>query len=97
MTEALAQRVPPHLFSRVTSSDYMASLLPLPAGLLLAGPAGGGVRRPEVLLAGGLLVLAAFAPAVLPRHTRTLERLEDGDGPLLPVEPFVSPRVSAGP
>ena len=42
---ALAQRIPPHALSRVSSYDWMGSLALLPLGYLLAGPGGRGVRR----------------------------------------------------
>ena len=62
---ALAQRVPPHALSRVSSYDWMGSLALLPFGYLLAGPLGEEFGNVEVLVAGGVigfgLALLAFA------------------------------------
>ena len=74
---ALAERVPPHTLSRVSSYDWMGSLALLPVGLPARRPARRGARRrascsasaacsrPSVL-AGGLAV----------RENWTLRRLE---------------------
>ena len=73
---ALAERVPPHLLSRVSAYDWMGSLALAPAGYLLAGPLGGALGATEVLTLGasaGALVLAA---GLLVPETRTLRRLE---------------------
>ena len=69
---ALAQRIPPHLLSRVSAWDWMGSLALLPVGYLLAGPAGEAFGRVEVMAAGGLLGTAVMALALLPRSTREL-------------------------
>jgi MFS family permease len=55
---ALAQRIPPHALSRVSSYDWMGSLALLPLGYLLAGPIGEAVGAAEVLIVGGALGLA---------------------------------------
>ena len=44
---ALAERVPPHLLSRVSAYDWMVSLSLLPLGYLLAGPLGEALGAPE--------------------------------------------------
>ena len=44
---ALAQRVPPHMLSRVTAYDWMGSLALLPIGYVLAGPLGEALERPR--------------------------------------------------
>jgi predicted MFS family arabinose efflux permease len=71
---ALAQRIPPHLLSRVSAWDWMGSLALLPVGYLLAGPAAARLGAQEVMVAGGLLGSAVMALALLPRSTRRLER-----------------------
>ncbi len=76
---ALAHRVPPHLLSRVTSYDYMGSLLFLPLGYLLAGPAADALGAQEVLLGGSVLATVCLALGLLPRETRQLERIEPTD------------------
>jgi MFS family permease len=73
---ALAQRVPPHLLSRVSAWDWMGSLALLPAGYLLAGPLGAALGDVPVLIGGGLLGLLACAAGLLPYSTRTLRRLD---------------------
>ena len=73
---ALAERVPPHLLSRVSAYDWMGSLALLPLGYLLAGPAGEALGATEVLTFGaaaGALVLAA---GLLVRGLRDLRPLE---------------------
>jgi MFS family permease len=54
---ALAQRIPPHALSRVSSYDWMGSLALLPVGYLLAGPLGEAVGSVEVVIAGGAIGL----------------------------------------
>ena len=55
---ALAQRIPPHALSRVSSYDWMGSLALLPLGYLLAGPLGEALGSVEVVIAGGAIGLA---------------------------------------
>jgi Transmembrane secretion effector len=74
---ALAQRIPPHLLSRVSAWDWMGSLALLPAGYLLAGPAARWLGAAQVLVGGGLLGLAMFALGLLPTSTRTLARIDE--------------------
>ena len=76
---ALAQRIPPHLLSRVSAYDWMGSLAFLPLGYLLTGPVSALVGDVQVLIGGGLLGTVMFALGLLPRATRTLRRLEVGD------------------
>ena len=79
---ALAQRIPPHLLSRVSAWDWMGSLAFLPLGYLLAGPAADAFGDARVLEIGGLVGTVAAILGLLPRSTRTLRRL-DGE-PALP-------------
>jgi len=81
---ALAQRIPPHLLSRVSAWDWMGSLALLPLGYLLAGPLGALVGGRRLLLSGGLVGAAAMALALLPRSTRALARLDDLPDPADP-------------
>jgi MFS family permease len=55
---ALAQRIPPHALSRVSSYDWMGSLALLPLGYLLAGPIGEAIGPAEVLIVGGAVGVA---------------------------------------
>jgi MFS family permease len=72
---ALAERVPPHMLSRVTAYDWMGSLALLPIGYVLAGPLGEALGATEVLAVGGAIALAALLCAFLVRDVRQLERL----------------------
>jgi hypothetical protein len=62
----MAQRIPPHTLSRVSSYDWMGSLALLPLGYLLAGPIGEAVGAAEVTLIGASvgIVIAALAFAI---------------------------------
>jgi hypothetical protein len=72
---ALAQRVPPHMLSRVTAYDWMGSLALLPLGYLLAGPLGEELGSVEVLVGGSALALAALLSSLLVKDVRSLARL----------------------
>ena len=74
---ALAQRIPPHLLSRVSAWDWMGSLAFLPLGYLLAGPAADAFGDARVLEIGGLVGTLAAILGLLPRSTRTLQRLDE--------------------
>jgi hypothetical protein len=76
---ALAERMPPEKLSRVASYDWMVSLALLPLGYALAGPLANALGAVPVMLGGSLLAIAAFGLGLLPRQTRSLERLADGD------------------
>jgi MFS family permease len=78
---ALAQRIPPHLLSRVSAWDWMGSLALLPLGYLLAGSAADHYGAVPVMLVGGAIGVAAMALGTTPGSTRTLTRLEDPDHP----------------
>jgi MFS family permease len=73
---ALAERVPPHVLSRVTAYDWMGSLALLPLGYVLAGPLGEALGATEVLIGGSALALSALVGALLVRDVRALTRLE---------------------
>ncbi len=74
---ALAQRIPPHLLSRVSAWDWMGSLCLLPAGYLLAGPAAEAVGATTVLAGGAFIALLLLSAGLLPSSTRHLTRLEE--------------------
>lgn len=75
---ALAQRIPPHLLSRVSAWDWMGSLALLPAGYILSGWLSGLLGDVRLLEVGGAIGSFALLLALLPRSTRFLARL-DGD------------------
>jgi hypothetical protein len=86
---ALAQRIPPHLLSRVSAWDWMGSLALLPAGYLLSGPVADVIGDVRVMVGGGLIGMAACVLGLLPRGTRSLRRLEEGPVPERPAVPSV--------
>ena len=69
---ALAERVQPHMLSRVTAYDWMGSLALLPIGYVLAGPLGEEFGAVEVLSAGSAIALAALAAALTSREVWNL-------------------------
>jgi hypothetical protein len=69
---ALAERVPPHMLSRVTAYDWMGSLALLPIGYVLAGPLGEAFGAIEVLSVGSAIALAALAAALTSREVWNL-------------------------
>jgi MFS family permease len=73
---ALAERMPPHLLSRVTAYDWMVSLSLVPIGYLLAGPLGEALGEADVLAAGAAIGTVALAAGTFTRDTWTLRRLE---------------------
>jgi hypothetical protein len=58
----------------------MVSFALLPLGYVLAGPLAASLGAANVLGAGAVLAVAAFALGLLPRQTRMLERLERRGG-----------------
>jgi hypothetical protein len=78
---ALAQRIPPHLLSRVTSYDWMGSLALLPLGYLIAGPLGTALGTVDVLAVGAAVAILAQAGGLLVRQTWTLGRFEEAAAP----------------
>jgi MFS family permease len=74
---ALAQRIPPALLSRVSAWDWMGSLLLLPLGYVLAGPAAAAWGNVRVMVVGGLGGTAALTLGLLPTSTRTLQRIDE--------------------
>jgi MFS family permease len=81
---ALAQRIPPHLLSRVSAWDWMGSLALLPFGYLLSGWLGRMIGEVRVVEVGGLLGCAMVALTLLPAQTRWLPRFEPAES--LPAE-----------
>ena len=82
---AVAQRIPPHLLSRVTAWDWMGSLALLPAGYLLAGPVAHQIGGVHVMVFGGILGSVACLMGLLPHSTRTLTRLDEAETAIVPV------------
>jgi MFS family permease len=73
---ALAERIPPHTLSRVSSYDWMGSLVLLPLGYLLAGPLGDALGAAVVLGVGSALAAIVLAAGLAVRENWTLRRLE---------------------
>jgi MFS family permease len=72
---ALAERIPPHALSRVTSYDWMVSLGLLPIGYAIMGPLAESLGAVNVLIGGAALGMLALALGLIPREIRMLERL----------------------
>ncbi len=73
---ALAQRIPSHALSRVSSYDWMGSLALIPVGYLGAGLIAHSVAPSTVVLIGGLGLSALIALALVSRQLRNMRRLE---------------------
>ena len=73
---AMAERIPPHALSRVSSYDWMGSLILLPVGFVVAGPLAEATSAGDVLALGGVATAALLAVGLLPRQTRALRRIE---------------------
>ena len=73
---AMAERIPPHALSRVSSYDWMGSVILLPVGFLAAGPIADATSADTVMIVGGVLTAVVLALGLLPRETRTLRRIE---------------------
>ncbi|MGO9975645.1 MAG: MFS transporter [Solirubrobacteraceae bacterium] len=76
---ALARHIPPHALSRVSSYDWMGSLVLLPLGYVLAGPLASLLGARTVLGVGGAIGLGLVAVALLPRETRELSQEPEPD------------------
>jgi MFS family permease len=72
---AMAERIRPEALSRVSSYDWMGSLVLLPVGFILAGPLAEGSSAAAVTLVGGVLTALLLGAGLIPRDTRTLTRL----------------------
>jgi MFS family permease len=75
---ALAERIPPHALSRVSSYDWMFSLGLLPIGYAIMGPLAESLGAVNVLIGGAALGMVALALGLIPREVRMLERLGKG-------------------
>jgi MFS family permease len=73
---AMAERIPAHALSRVSSYDWMGSLVLLPVGFLVAGPLAEASSPETVMILGGVLTAVVLALGLIPRQTRMLERIE---------------------
>ena len=81
---ALAQRIPPHLLSRVSAYDWMGSFAFLPVGYVLAGVLGDAVGASPTLLVGACVCAVALAAGLLPRETRMLTQPSSERAPRAP-------------
>jgi Transmembrane secretion effector len=70
---ALAERIPGHLLSRVTSYDWMGSLALLPLGYIASGPLGEAFGEAKVLGIGAAIAITAQGCGLLVRQTRRLQ------------------------
>lgn len=79
---AMAERVPASALSRVSSYDWMGSIVLLPVGfLLLAGPTAEATSPEAVMIVGGILTAELLVVGLVPRETRTLPRTKQAPSP----------------
>lgn len=81
---ALAHHVPPHALSRVSSYDWMGSLVLLPVGYLVAGPLASAFGARTVLGVGGAVGLVLLLIGLAPHSTRQLTGPARAEPPLAP-------------
>ena len=78
---AMAERIPPAALSRVSSYDWMGSLVLLPVGYLLAGSVADATSAAGVVVVGGILTGVLLALGLVPRETRSLRRRDRAPEP----------------
>jgi MFS family permease len=89
----LQQHVPREAISRVSSYDWLISLVFMPLGYTVAGPLADAIGRDATLIAAGALSAAANLGVLLVPSVRNLQRLdtvaetEDGREPESSVQP----------
>ena len=71
----MAEQIPPHALSRASAWEWMGSLALLPFGYLLAGPAAEATSAETVMVTRRDPDRHRVAVGLLPRDTRTLERV----------------------
>ena len=74
----MAERIPANALSRASAYEWMGSLILLPVGYLLAGPAAEATSPKTVIVVGAILTAVVLALGLLPRDTRMLRRVEHG-------------------
>jgi hypothetical protein len=74
----MAERIPANALSRASAYEWMGSLILLPVGYLLAGPAAEATSPKTVIVVGAILTAVVLALGLLPRETRMLRRVEHG-------------------
>jgi MFS family permease len=72
----LQQHIPRHVLSRVSSYDWLISLVFMPLGFTLAGPLAEAVGRDTTLIAAAVAAACAYLGPLLVREVRALERLD---------------------
>jgi MFS family permease len=69
-TVALARNIPPGMLARVSSYDALGSMMAMPAGALVAGPAGTALGISSAQYAAAAMIVVASALALIPRDIR---------------------------
>lgn len=80
----LQQQIPPRSLSRVSSYDWMVSMLFFPVGAALAGPLADAVGAPDALL---LLAVVSFIPSVLVLLLPAVRAITHRERPMDDAEP----------
>jgi MFS family permease len=86
----LQQHVPREAISRVSSYDWMISLVFMPVGFALAGPLSDAIGRDATLVAAAALAAVANVGVLAIASVRNLERL-DADGEAIPSATIATP------
>jgi MFS family permease len=73
---SMQQHVPPHLLSRVYAYDALGSLVAIPVGQVLAGPAAAWLGLREAVVLCAVVVIVAGAAATAVPAVRRLERID---------------------
>src|ERR1700733_2742888 len=82
-TVALTRKLPQANLARVSSYDFLCSVMAMPAGALIAGPLGTAIGISSAQYAAAAAIVAASALALIPRDIRTMR----GGDPALPLVP----------
>lgn len=72
----MQEQIPPDALSRVYSYDMLGSIVFIPVGAALAGPAADQIGLTETLLGASAIVVVATAAVLLVSDVRTLRRRE---------------------
>jgi MFS family permease len=84
-TVAMTRNIPPDKLARVSSYDVLGSVMAMPVGALIAGPAGSAIGTSRAQYAAAAMIVIASALALIPRDVRT-KRYDEAPAPPAPEE-----------